>query len=59
MIDWTWLLSTSAFAVAMSATPGPNNTMVVASGATYGFARTMPHMLGIAAGFPVMLIMLR
>ena len=58
MIDWTWLLSTSAFAVAMSATPGTNNTMVVASGATYGFARAMPHMLGIAAGFPVMLIML-
>ncbi|QRE77877.1 LysE family translocator [Methylobacterium aquaticum] len=42
----------------MSATPGPNNTMVVASGATYGFARTVPHMLGIAAGFPVMLIVL-
>ncbi|KMO10248.1 LysE family translocator [Methylobacterium indicum] len=57
-MDWTWLLSASAFAVAMSATPGPNNTMVVASGATYGFARTVPHMLGIAAGFPVMLIVL-
>ncbi len=57
-MDWTWFLSASAFAVAMSATPGPNNTMVVASGATYGFARTVPHMLGIAAGFPVMLIVL-
>lgn len=58
IVDWTWFLSASAFAVAMSATPGPNNTMVVASGATYGFARTVPHMLGIAAGFPVMLIVL-
>ncbi len=57
-MDVTWLLSASAFAIAMSATPGPNNTMVVASGATYGFARTVPHMLGIAAGFPVMLIVL-
>lgn len=57
-MDWTWLLSAGAFAVAMSATPGPNNTMVVASGATYGFARTVPHMLGIAAGFPVMLVVL-
>lgn len=57
-VDWTWLLSAGAFAVAMSATPGPNNTMVVASGATYGFARTVPHMLGIAAGFPVMLVVL-
>jgi threonine/homoserine/homoserine lactone efflux protein len=58
IVDWTWLLSASAFAVAMSATPGPNNTMVVASGATYGFGRTVPHMLGIAAGFPVMLVVL-
>ncbi len=57
-MDWTWFLSASAFAVAMSATPGPNNTMVVASGATYGFARTVPHMLGIATGFPVMLVVL-
>lgn len=57
-MDWTWFLSAGAFAVAMSATPGPNNTMVVASGATYGFARTVPHMLGIAAGFPVMLVVL-
>ncbi|WP_245291971.1 LysE family translocator [Methylobacterium tarhaniae] len=57
-MDWTWFLSATAFAVAMSATPGPNNTMVVASGATYGFARTVPHMLGIAAGFPVMLVVL-
>ncbi|WP_245239263.1 LysE family translocator [Methylobacterium platani] len=57
-MDWTWLLSASAFAVAMSATPGPNNTMVVASGATYGFARTVPHMLGIAVGFPAMLVVL-
>ncbi|NGM35712.1 LysE family translocator [Methylobacterium sp. DB0501] len=57
-VDWTWFLSASAFAVAMSATPGPNNTMVVASGATYGFARTVPHMLGISVGFPAMLIVL-
>ncbi|WP_246102175.1 LysE family translocator [Methylobacterium terricola] len=57
-MDWTWFLSAGAFAVAMSATPGPNNTMVVASGATYGFSRTVPHMLGIAVGFPVMLIIL-
>ncbi|WP_204165417.1 hypothetical protein [Methylobacterium sp. 17Sr1-1] len=57
-MDWTRFLSAGGFAVAMPATPGPNNTMVVASGATYGFARTVPHMLGIAAGFPVMLVVL-
>ena len=40
----------------MSATPGPNNAMVAASGATWGFRRTLPHMLGVAVGFPAMLV---
>ena len=39
----------------MSATPGPNNAMVTASGATWGFRRTLPHMPGVALGFPAML----
>lgn len=43
------------FAVSMSVTPGPNNIMVAASGATFGYRRTIPHMLGISVGFPVML----
>ncbi len=54
----TWLISTAAFALAMCATPGPNNTMVTASGATFGFRATIPHMLGIAFGFSVMLVVL-
>jgi threonine/homoserine/homoserine lactone efflux protein len=54
----TWLLSSVAFALAMCATPGPNNTMVTASGATFGFRATIPHMLGIAVGFSMMLIVL-
>lgn len=51
-----WLLSVTAFAVAMAATPGPNNAMVAASGASFGFRRTLPHMLGITVGFPAMLM---
>lgn len=57
-LDTTWLLSVLAFATSMSATPGPNNAMVTASGATYGFSRTWPHMLGVSVGFPVMLVVL-
>lgn len=53
--DAAWLLSVLAFATSMSATPGPNNAMVLASGATHGFRRTWPHMLGVSVGFPVML----
>ncbi|MGH6719621.1 MAG: LysE family translocator [Alphaproteobacteria bacterium] len=53
-----WLSSVAAFAVAMAATPGPNNAMVAASGATFGLGRTWPHILGIAVGFPAMLVAL-
>jgi threonine/homoserine/homoserine lactone efflux protein len=44
----------AVFALSTSITPGPNNIMLTASGATFGFRRTIPHMAGIAMGFPVM-----
>ena len=44
------------FAFVTSVTPGPNNLMLMASGANYGFARSIPHMLGIGIGFTVMII---
>jgi threonine/homoserine/homoserine lactone efflux protein len=40
----------------MSITPGPNNVMLTASGAAFGFRRTVPHILGIATGFTVQLL---
>jgi threonine/homoserine/homoserine lactone efflux protein len=56
MLDLAWFASVIAFAVSMSATPGPNNTMVTASGATWGFRRTVPHIAGVSVGFPLMLL---
>ena len=44
------------FAVAAAITPGPNNIMLTASGANYGFIRTVPHMAGILAGFCLLLL---
>ncbi len=44
------------FAVSTAVTPGPNNVMVTASAANFGFRRTLPHMAGIALGFPVMVL---
>lgn len=44
------------FAFATSITPGPNNMMLFASGVNFGFRRTVPHMLGIGAGFLSLLI---
>ncbi len=38
------------YMIAMTLTPGPNNLMLTASGANYGYWRTLPHILGILAG---------
>lgn len=51
------LLGLAAFAFASSVTPGPNNMMLMASGANFGFRRTLPHMLGVALGFVAMAIL--
>ena len=48
------LLAFCAFVLVSSITPGPNNTMVLASGVNFGIARTVPHLLGISIGFSVM-----
>ena len=45
------------FAFASSITPGPNNIMLASSGLTYGFRRSIPHMLGISCGFVLMLVL--
>lgn len=45
------------FAFVSSATPGPNNLMLMASGANYGFTRSIPHMLGISIGFSMMIVL--
>jgi threonine/homoserine/homoserine lactone efflux protein len=50
------LLAFAAYAFVTSITPGPNNTMLLVSGANFGFGPTIPHMLGVAAGFAVMVL---
>lgn len=51
------LLALIAFSFASSITPGPNNLMLMASGANYGIRRTIPHMLGISLGHAFMVTM--
>ncbi|KQI69792.1 hypothetical protein AN189_03335 [Loktanella sp. 3ANDIMAR09] len=46
------------FAFVSSVTPGPNNLMLMASGANYGFRRTVPHMCGISLGHSFMVAMI-
>ncbi|MBF8743214.1 LysE family translocator [Pseudomonas guariconensis] len=44
------------FAFVSSITPGPNNTMLLASGVNFGVRRSIPHALGISIGFMVMVL---
>lgn len=52
------MISMLAFAFVSSITPGPNNMMLLSSGVNFGFRRTVPHMLGVSAGFFVMLLLI-
>ena len=51
----TDLIPLFVFALVMYITPGPNNVMVASSSANYGIRATLPHMVGIAVGFALML----
>ena len=48
------LIAFVIFAAVMFFTPGPNNIMVMSSGLTYGFRRTLPHIAGVVFGFAFM-----
>ena len=52
------LSALAVFAFVTSVTPGPNNLMLMASGANFGFRRTIPHMLGIGLGFAFMVALI-
>jgi threonine/homoserine/homoserine lactone efflux protein len=45
------------FSFVSSITPGPNNLMLMSSGANFGFKRTLPHMLGVGLGFTLMVVL--
>ncbi|ARO14931.1 transporter LysE family protein [Ketogulonicigenium robustum] len=51
-------LAVLVFGLISSITPGPNNLMVMTSGANFGLHRSWPHIWGIALGFGVMIFIL-
>jgi len=55
-LPYAALSAAMTFALVMSITPGPNNTMLLASGVNFGFRRTLPHMLGITCGCTIMMV---
>ena len=50
MISIELIIAVTLFALVTSITPGPNNIMLTASGANFGFKRTLPHVAGIIFG---------
>lgn len=54
-MNFDLLSALAAFAFVTSITPGPNNLMLMVSGANFGLRRSLPHMLGIGVGFMFML----
>jgi len=56
-MTYEMFLALIGFAVVSSITPGPNNLMLLASGANFGFRRTLPHMFGISIGHSFMVFL--
>ncbi len=40
----------------LTVTPGPNNLLLAASGVQHGFRRSLPMLLGIVLGFPLLVL---
>ena len=50
MITWELIAAISVYYFVMYATPGPNNSILTASGIKFGFIRSVPNILGISSG---------
>ena len=57
-MDTTLFAAFIAVAIPAFFTPGPNNLMLMASGAKFGFGRTIPHGLGVSIGFALMVVVI-
>ncbi len=52
-MDTALLISLIGFAFVSAGTPGPNNLLLMSSGALFGWRRTLPHLGGVLLGFAV------
>ena len=50
MITWELIVAVSVYYFVMYATPGPNNSILTASGIKFGFIRSVPNIIGISSG---------
>ena len=54
-MDTTLLASLTGFAFISAITPGPNNILLMSSGALFGWQRSLPHLGGILLGFAILM----
>lgn len=54
-MDTTLLVSLIGFAFISALTPGPNNLLLMSSGALFGWQRSLPHLGGILLGFAILM----
>ena len=57
MITFELFAAISIYYVVMYVTPGPNNSILTASGIKFGFSKTIPNILGIPTGHGLQLIL--
>lgn len=51
-------LAVFLFGLSAGITPGPNNIMLMTSGMNFGIKKSIPHVLGVTFGFPIMVILI-
>lgn len=54
-MESTLLISLTGFAFISAVTPGPNNLLLMSSGALFGWQRSLPHLGGILLGFAILM----
>lgn len=55
-MDTTLFTSFVGIAFLASMTPGPNNLLLMSSGAMFGLKRTIPHICGVFIGFNILML---
>lgn len=51
-------LAVFIFGLSAGITPGPNNIILMTSGMNFGIKKSIPHVLGVTFGFPIMVILI-
>ncbi len=52
-MNYSLLAGFISFSIVSGFTPGPNNLIALATGANFGYRRTLPHVFGVVLGFNV------